>query len=348
MLGNEGQEAQAAAVAAAQLLPPQQQLQQQQQQQVEPKQPQQAPHEQPSAASPTQQHSSTRQPVQLIPHSQQPRPQQPLPLRPPAVLQAAAQSGQASPFLPYIPFIPPGAQPAGHIKQGVFYPLAPPHTYGGKDPPTALATVTGRLHAVSPGNKQQLPLSSNTSPKTPAAPAASPARAIPTSAAAAPSSLHSNPMAVQSPTTPPSQRSNGAATQPTTISPSAANTGSATANGNNKRGNPATQKDARVAKMKRIEDEKERKRLKRLLRNRVSAQQARERKKAYMGTLEGKSKDLEAQNAALLARVAQLQNENNMLRNIVKNTTAKPAVDEAGAQAQSDISQAAQQQGQTA
>ncbi|EAY72732.1 hypothetical protein OsI_00597 [Oryza sativa Indica Group] len=68
--------------------------------------------------------------------------------------------------------------------------------------------------------------------------------------------------------------------------------------------------------------DKEQNRLKRLLRNRVSAQQARERKKAYMTELEAKAKDLELRNAELEQRVSTLQNENNTLRQILKNTTA--------------------------
>ncbi|XP_042391888.1 transcription factor HY5-like [Zingiber officinale] len=67
--------------------------------------------------------------------------------------------------------------------------------------------------------------------------------------------------------------------------------------------------------------EKEHKRLKRLLRNRVSAQQARERKKAYVSELEAKVKDLENRNSELEERLSTLQNENNMLRQILKNTT---------------------------
>ncbi|CAL9123379.1 transcription factor HY5-like [Musa acuminata AAA Group] len=67
--------------------------------------------------------------------------------------------------------------------------------------------------------------------------------------------------------------------------------------------------------------DKEHKRLKRLLRNRVSAQQARERKKAYLNDLEAKVKDLEAKNSELEERMSTLQNENNMLRQILKNTT---------------------------
>lgn len=66
--------------------------------------------------------------------------------------------------------------------------------------------------------------------------------------------------------------------------------------------------------------DKEHKRLKRLLRNRVSAQQARERKKVYLTDLEQRSKDLEQQNAELEERVSTLQRENFMLRQIVKNT----------------------------
>ncbi|KAG6514440.1 hypothetical protein ZIOFF_024799 [Zingiber officinale] len=62
--------------------------------------------------------------------------------------------------------------------------------------------------------------------------------------------------------------------------------------------------------------DKEHKRLKRLLRNRVSAQQARERKKAYLTDLEAKVKDLEARNSELEERMSTLQNENNMLRQV--------------------------------
>eukprot|EP00246_Nothoceros_aenigmaticus_P009344 TRINITY_DN2478_c0_g1_i1.p1 TRINITY_DN2478_c0_g1~~TRINITY_DN2478_c0_g1_i1.p1 ORF type:complete len:172 (+),score=28.92 TRINITY_DN2478_c0_g1_i1:459-974(+) len=67
--------------------------------------------------------------------------------------------------------------------------------------------------------------------------------------------------------------------------------------------------------------DKENKRLKRLLRNRVSAQQARERKKAYLSELEEKYKEMEQRNAELEERVSTLQGENMMLRQIVKNTT---------------------------
>ena len=70
-----------------------------------------------------------------------------------------------------------------------------------------------------------------------------------------------------------------------------------------------------------IEDEKERKRLKRLLRNRVSAQQARERKKAYMSTLEDERRAMEAKTAALESKINTLERENFMLRQVVKNST---------------------------
>ena len=56
------------------------------------------------------------------------------------------------------------------------------------------------------------------------------------------------------------------------------------------------------SKYNHVEDEKERKRLKRLLRNRVSAQQARERKKAYMSTLEDERRAMEAKTSELEAR----------------------------------------------
>ncbi|EXC71566.1 Transcription factor HY5 [Morus notabilis] len=62
--------------------------------------------------------------------------------------------------------------------------------------------------------------------------------------------------------------------------------------------------------------DKESKRLKRLLRNRVSAQQARERKKAYLSDLETRVKDLEKKNSELEERLSTLQNENQMLRHV--------------------------------
>lgn len=49
--------------------------------------------------------------------------------------------------------------------------------------------------------------------------------------------------------------------------------------------------------------------------------EARERKKAYLNDLEVKVKDLEKKNSELEERFSTLQNENQMLRQILKNTT---------------------------
>ncbi|ESQ46616.1 hypothetical protein EUTSA_v10000518mg, partial [Eutrema salsugineum] len=68
--------------------------------------------------------------------------------------------------------------------------------------------------------------------------------------------------------------------------------------------------------------ERESRRLKRLLRNRVSAQQARERKKVYVNELEKRVNDLEGKNTDLEEKVSTLQKENHMLRHILKNTTS--------------------------
>jgi transcription factor HY5 len=48
----------------------------------------------------------------------------------------------------------------------------------------------------------------------------------------------------------------------------------------------------------------------------VSAQQARERKKAYLSELEVRVKDLEKRNSELEERLSTLQNENQMLRQV--------------------------------
>ncbi|CAJ2639528.1 unnamed protein product [Trifolium pratense] len=77
--------------------------------------------------------------------------------------------------------------------------------------------------------------------------------------------------------------------------------------------------------------DKESKRLKRLLRNRVSAQQARERKKAYLSDLETRVNDLEKKNSELKEKLSTLQNENQMLRQILKNTTASRRGNNGGA-----------------
>ena len=68
-----------------------------------------------------------------------------------------------------------------------------------------------------------------------------------------------------------------------------------------------------------VDDEKEAKRLKRLLRNRVSAQQARERKKSYLSSLEDKNKEHEQTIAQLQQQVRTLERENQMLRTVMKS-----------------------------
>ncbi|XP_008222316.1 PREDICTED: transcription factor HY5-like isoform X2 [Prunus mume] len=72
--------------------------------------------------------------------------------------------------------------------------------------------------------------------------------------------------------------------------------------------------------------DKEYRRLKRLLRNRVSAQQARERKKVYVNELESRAKELEDSNSKLEEKISTLVNENAMLRKVLMNT--RPKVDE--------------------
>jgi len=59
--------------------------------------------------------------------------------------------------------------------------------------------------------------------------------------------------------------------------------------------------------------------MRRLLRNRVSAQQARERKKSYVSTIEEKVHDQDSQLAQLRQRVQTLERENGMLRQVIKN-----------------------------
>ncbi|KAF9673237.1 hypothetical protein SADUNF_Sadunf10G0003500 [Salix dunnii] len=78
--------------------------------------------------------------------------------------------------------------------------------------------------------------------------------------------------------------------------------------------------------------DKEYRRLKRLLRNRVSAQQARERKKVYVNDLESRAKDLQEINTKLEEKISTLTNENTMLRKVLMNT--RPKVDESMEQKQ--------------
>ncbi|KZV47639.1 hypothetical protein F511_14425 [Dorcoceras hygrometricum] len=88
------------------------------------------------------------------------------------------------------------------------------------------------------------------------------------------------------------------------------------ASGGGSVGGPVQQSTSGSRRRGRSPADKENKRLKRLLRNRVSAQQARERKKAYLIDLEGRVKELETKNAELEERLSTLQNENQMLRQV--------------------------------
>lgn len=72
-------------------------------------------------------------------------------------------------------------------------------------------------------------------------------------------------------------------------------------------------------KLSTVTNDKEAKRLKRLLRNRVSAQQARERKKSYVTTLEEKCQDQEQRLAQQQQYKNTLERENVMLRSVMKN-----------------------------
>ncbi|KAG2726642.1 hypothetical protein I3760_01G123500 [Carya illinoinensis] len=69
--------------------------------------------------------------------------------------------------------------------------------------------------------------------------------------------------------------------------------------------------------------DKEYRRLKRLLRNRVSAQQARERKKVYVNDLESRAQELLDKNSKLEEKISTLINENTMLRKVLINTRPK-------------------------
>ena len=67
--------------------------------------------------------------------------------------------------------------------------------------------------------------------------------------------------------------------------------------------------------------DKERKRITRLLQNRVSAHQARVRKSAYMSTLEDDRRDIKDRLAEMEGKIKTLEKENVMLRHVVKNAT---------------------------
>ncbi|KAL5538460.1 hypothetical protein UlMin_044118 [Ulmus minor] len=70
--------------------------------------------------------------------------------------------------------------------------------------------------------------------------------------------------------------------------------------------------------------DKEYRRMKRLLRNRVSAQQARERKKLYVNDLESRATQLEQANTKLQENISTFVNENAMLRKLLINTRPNP------------------------
>ncbi|KAJ6897792.1 transcription factor HY5-like isoform X2 [Populus alba x Populus x berolinensis] len=65
---------------------------------------------------------------------------------------------------------------------------------------------------------------------------------------------------------------------------------------------------------------------------RVSAQQARERKKVYVNDLESRAKELQEINTKLEEKISTLTNENTMLRKVLMNT--RPKVDESMEQKQ--------------
>ncbi|XP_024015075.1 transcription factor HY5-like isoform X2 [Eutrema salsugineum] len=69
--------------------------------------------------------------------------------------------------------------------------------------------------------------------------------------------------------------------------------------------------------------DKEYRSLKRLLRNRVSAQQARERKKVYVSDLESRANELQNNNDQLEEKISTLMNENTMLRKMLINSRPK-------------------------
>jgi len=72
--------------------------------------------------------------------------------------------------------------------------------------------------------------------------------------------------------------------------------------------------------------EVEKKRLYQVVRNRISAQQSRDRKKAYVDQLEQEKRDLESRNLALEQKIARLKFENRLLKQRI--ATQSPAIEE--------------------
>ena len=79
-------------------------------------------------------------------------------------------------------------------------------------------------------------------------------------------------------------------------------------------------------------EERERKRLRRLLRNRASAQQARERKKHFLASIEERASEMEAAVEGLAARAQLLERENATLRMLLRTATEAPAAQPHAAQ----------------
>ncbi|KAL4955476.1 hypothetical protein BDW69DRAFT_160640 [Aspergillus filifer] len=76
-------------------------------------------------------------------------------------------------------------------------------------------------------------------------------------------------------------------------------------------------------KRAKTEDEKEQRRIERVLRNRAAAQTSRERKRLEMEKLENEKVDMEQQNQFLLQRLAQMEAENNRLSQQVAQLSAE-------------------------
>lgn len=76
-------------------------------------------------------------------------------------------------------------------------------------------------------------------------------------------------------------------------------------------------------KRAKTEDEKEQRRIERVLRNRAAAQTSRERKRLEVEKLEGEKQQVEQQNAFLLQRLAQMEAENNRLNRQVAQLSAE-------------------------
>ncbi|KAK2810502.1 hypothetical protein FQN50_002991 [Emmonsiellopsis sp. PD_5] len=76
-------------------------------------------------------------------------------------------------------------------------------------------------------------------------------------------------------------------------------------------------------KRAKTEDEKEQRRIERVLRNRAAAQTSRERKRLEVEKLEGEKQEIEQQNEFLLRRLQQMEAENNRLNQQVAQLSAE-------------------------